>query len=413
MRVLIAAPHLGLVGGIESYLHSIMPRLAAMGFELALLAEQGDSHGGITSGCRGIPVWNATETPFHTIIKEVTDWKPAVVYDNGLTDDRLESELVRRFPTILFGHNYHGTCISGTKCHSFPRNASCHREFGLACLALYLPRGCGSWNPLRMISLYAGQQRRRANLDAFRAVLVASRHMAGEFRRHGVGDDRLQVVPLFPTDAVPDATPPAKRSRTNRVLFVGRITRLKGLTDLIEALPKAEAELGRRLSLVVAGDGPERASAEMQARRHGLAAEFLGWISAERRTAEMRLADTLAVPSVWPEPFGLVGLEAGCVGLPAVGYATGGIPDWLIAGVTGESAPGEQPEPAALSAALVRALRDEEHLHQLRVGAWQMSKRFSVEAHCQSLVEILQQFHPSNQDGEAIRLSVKSGRHRN
>ena len=54
------------------------------------------------------------------------------------------------------------------------------------------------------------------------------------------------------------------------------------------------------------------------------------------------------MPSVWPEPFGLVGIEAGCVGLPAAGFGVGGIPDWLRPGETGElasrkSTNGEQP----------------------------------------------------------------------
>ena len=106
----------------------------------------------------------------------------------------------------------------------------------------------------------------------------------------------------------------------------------KGLRHLVAALPAASADLGRRLTLIVAGDGPDRAAVEADARRLGVPAEFLGWVGLERRTLEMRAADVLAVPSVWPEPFGLVGVEAGCVGLPAVGYATGGITDWRLPG---------------------------------------------------------------------------------
>ena len=103
----------------------------------------------------------------------------------------------------------------------------------------------------------------------------------------------------------------------------------------------------------------------------------------------MRMADVLAVPSVWPEPFGLVGIEAGCVGLPSVGYACGGIPDWLIPGVSGESAPGERPNPKELASALVRALADDQHLQRLRIGAWETAKQFSSEVHIGKLSETL------------------------
>ena len=148
--------------------------------------------------------------------------------------------------------------------------------------------------------------------------------------------------------------------------------------------------MGRRLTLVVAGDGPDRAEFEAEAKRRGVAAEFLGWTGSDRREAEMRAADVLAVPSVWPEPFGLVGVEAGCVGLPAVAFAVGGVPDWLTAGVSGELAPGGRPDPRELAAALVRALADDAHHHRLRVGAWEAARRFTPEAHLDRLLPVLE-----------------------
>ena len=43
----------------------------------------------------------------------------------------------------------------------------------------------------------------------------------------------------------------------------------------------------------------------------------------------------LVVPSRWPEPFGMVGIEAMARGRPVVAFANGGIPDWLDDGNTG------------------------------------------------------------------------------
>jgi glycosyltransferase involved in cell wall biosynthesis len=389
MRILIATHHLGIVGGIEKYLQSALPRLIGAGFEVAILGEQGDAGSGIAASCPGAALWTADGKSAAAVLSEVGDWRPDVVYAHGLHDPQLERALADRFPTVLFAHTYHGTCVSGTKCRSRPEHRPCRRTLGLACLALYLPCGCGGRNPFTMFALYRTQRRRRANLSRYRAVLVASRHMADEYRRHGVQEDRLRLVPLFPTDAVPDLAPPAPRPRSDRVLFVGRLTAQKGIRHLVEAVGIAAAELGRRLTLVVAGDGTDRADVEADARRLGIPLELLGWVASERRNAEMRAADVLAVPSLWPEPFGLVGLEAGCFGLPAVGFATGGIPDWLISGLNGESVPGDRPHPTPLAAALVRALADDDHLQQLRVGAWEVVHRFTPEAHLERLSEIL------------------------
>lgn len=384
MRILIATQHLSIVGGVETYLRAVLPRLRDAGFDLAILAEHGDLSGGVLAGVPGAPVWLAGAGS----LAEVARWSPDVVYSHGLADPTLEAALVDRFPTVLYAHNYHGTCVSGTKCHARPDYVPCERVLGVGCLAAYFPHGCGGRSPLTMLGLYRAQKRRNRTLDRYRAILVASTHMVAEYRRHGVKDDRLMLVPLFPPDAVLDNKPPAPRPRSDRVLFVGRITEIKGLRHLIEAVPIAAAALGRRLTLVVAGDGPDRGEAEALSKRYGGLVEFLGWASSSRRTAEMRRADVLAVPSVWPEPFGLVGVEAGCVGLPAIGYATGGIIDWLVPGVSGESAPGARPDPKELAAALARALNSDAHLQRLRVGAWETAQQFTAEAHTGQLIDV-------------------------
>jgi glycosyltransferase involved in cell wall biosynthesis len=117
--------------------------------------------------------------------------------------------------------------------------------------------------------------------------------------------------------------------------------------------------------------------------------DFVGWVDSEQRAKLMLQADLLAAPSLWPEPFGLVGIEAGSIGLPAVGYAVGGIPDWLVPGESGELAPGDPPTVAGLSKAIVRALVDADYYNKLCLGAWKRAKRSTVEDHLTELEPIL------------------------
>jgi glycosyltransferase involved in cell wall biosynthesis len=241
-----------------------------------------------------------------------------------------------------------------------------------------------------MLRLYRTERRRLTNLSRYQVVAVASEHMAEEYRRHGVPEDRVHVLPLFATDVIPDATPPAPRPQNGRVLFVGRVIPLKGLRLLVDALPLAAAALGRRFTLVVAGDGAALAEARAAVAAGGVPADFLGWIGPERRVAEMRTADVLAVPSLWPEPFGLVGIEAGCVGLPAAGFAVGGITDWLKPGISGESASLDAWNACGLADALIRVLADADHWQRLRIGAWEAAQRFSRQHHLAKLQSILQ-----------------------
>jgi glycosyltransferase involved in cell wall biosynthesis len=176
--------------------------------------------------------------------------------------------------------------------------------------------------------------------------------------------------------------------------MVGRLTDLKGGRYLVEAVRQAAGRLGRPLTLVVAGDGPERPALEALAQSTGVRAEFLGWVDAATRTRLMRDADVLAVPSVWPEPFGLVGIEAGCVGLPAVAFEAGGIPAWLVAGESGELAPGNPPSASGLAAALSLALASPARLASLGAGAWRVAKRFTRAAHLDALEAVLEAVTP-------------------
>jgi glycosyltransferase involved in cell wall biosynthesis len=383
MRILIASTHRGMAGGIETYLMALLPALVQRGHEPALLYEQPAPPGTVSidgDTCSGRQWWAGGEQRDEAL-RRAAAWRPDVVLVNALEAVDLEEELQGLAPAVLFAHGYHGTCISGTKRRELPQVGPCGRTLDAACLALYLPCRCGGLNPLSMLRLFAAQRRRLRLLRRYRAVVVASSHMRGEYRCHGIEEERLRLAPLFPPGYRPDPSPPHDRPATGRVLLVGRLTREKGGDFLIEAVRLARQRTRRDLSLLVAGDGPERDRLEALARRRDAPAQFLGWVDRPRCIELMRQADLLAVPSTWPEPFGLVGVEAGCVGLPAVGYPVGGIPDWLVPGESGELAPAGPPTPEGLAAAIGRALADPAHLQQLRVGAWRMAGRFTLEQH--------------------------------
>ena len=391
MRLLVVGWHRGLVGGSEHYLKLVIPGLLARGHEVGLL------HGyDIPAGQPTIdpldarlPIWCADRLGVAGTLQAIASWKPDVSYSHGSNAPDLEEALIARYPSVMFGHDFYGTCATGSKCHSFPRPRPCARTFGPMCLVLHYPRRCGALNPLEAWDTYRAQARRRALLPRYDAVVVASRYMREEFRRHQVANERLHLV-TFPIDAPAEQSPPAgTHAYSRRIATVGRLTDLKGAHYLIQALPEASRQLGFTLSLDLLGTGPDERRLKALAHRLGVAATFHGWVDRERRDTLLRGADLLAVPSVWPEPFGLVGVEAGRLGLPAVGFAVGGIPDWLIPGKTGELAPGDPPAVAGLADAIVRALRDPVHHARLRRGAWDHARAFTMAAHLDRLEPIL------------------------
>ncbi len=395
MRVLITTCRQSMIGGIEKYLQSLIPALLDAGHEIALLYEHRAPAGNerVDPPDARLRIWYWEDLkPRSTAWQELTQWKADVVFAHGLESLGVENILLGRYPVVWYAHVYLGTCGTGRKCHSFPQARPCDRRFGPMCLVLHYPRRCGGLNPLTAWRIFQNQAARQERLQDYANILVASNHMRREFERHGVGSDKLRLVPLpLPAEESRHDRPPAfNKVPGGSLLFAGRLTDQKGVAFLLRAMPLAERQLDRKLSLTIAGDGPLRASLEQMAERLGVSVHFAGWLGAEAKDRAMREVDLLVVPSVWPEPFGMVGIEAGSRGLPAAGYAVGGIPDWLVAGETGELAPGDPPTVEGLANAITRALADPSHYARLRRGAWEMSRQFTLEKHLAQLEPILE-----------------------
>jgi len=266
----------------------------------------------------------------------------------------------------------------------------CDRRFGPACLALYYPRRCGGLNPATLWKLYQRSAEQNKQLEKYAAILVASEHMRREYLRHGVPPARVHLAPL-PNPNQSEQGAAARRSESlDRILFLGRLTKLKGAAGLLDAIPLAENLLGRRLTLTIAGDGPQRERLEGLARRNHIQVEFPGWIGSRRKSELMRQAHLLAVPSLWPEPFGLVGIEAGAYGVPAVAYDIGGISDWLIAGYSGELSPANPPSSTGLAEAIAKALIDPSHYADLSRGACEVAARFTLARHVSQIDNVFE-----------------------
>src|SRR4029453_10161053 len=94
----------------------------------------------------------------------------------------------------------------------------------------------------------------------------------------------------------------------------------------------------------------------------------------------------LVLPSLWPEPLALVGLEAARHRLPVAAFAVGGISDWLSSGRDGFLAPGDPPTIGGLVSAIAACLKDGETHQRLRQGAGSLSADFAFERHVELLL---------------------------
>jgi glycosyltransferase involved in cell wall biosynthesis len=160
-----------------------------------------------------------------------------------------------------------------------------------------------------------------------------------------------------------------------RLLYAGRVVEQKGVASAIESLTLLPAQA--TLRIVGDGDRAYRQELEQLASRLGVGARIT--FEPQRPHEEMhdlyREADVLVFPVQWPEPWGLIPLEAMALGVPVVATGRGGSGEYLVDGENSLLFPaGDAP---ALAAALRTLAADEGLRERLRVGGYGTAARHS------------------------------------
>ena len=390
MRVAVASWTIRHAGGVESYLEKVIPALRAEGLDVAFFHEVDGPSDRARIDIGDVPLFGAASNGVDAAVAALRAWTPDVIYMHGLHDPQTFERLTALAPSVSFVHTYFGTCVSGAKTHTRPHPIPCAKHFGPMCLVHYFPRGCGGSSPVTMWQLYRKEGQQLSTLRKQNAVLTHSAHMQHELAAHGVIAD---VIPYAVT--MPDIDSALNAPKSCDILFAGRMDHLKGGTLLLEAVPLVRRQLNRPLRAVLAGDGPDRQLWESLARTiaaddSGVTVLFTGWCDEARLGMLMRQSRLLVVPSVWPEPFGSVGMAAAARGVPAAAFAVGGIPQWLHEGVNGHLAPGSPPTAAGLADAVVKCLGEPRHYEELSRGAERVAATFTMERHLPELVRILE-----------------------
>jgi len=115
--------------------------------------------------------------------------------------------------------------------------------------------------------------------------------------------------------------------------------------------------------------------------------QFRGFVPPDELQGFYVDASVFVVPSVWPEPFGMVGPEAMRYGLPVVAFDAGGIKEWLIHGENGFLAPWM--DTSAFASRIEELLRNKELSRQMgRHGRERVNRVYSASRQVDTLEQI-------------------------
>lgn len=208
---------------------------------------------------------------------------------------------------------------------------------------------------------------RTAALRRARRVISPSAYLRELAIGWGLDQDRVVVVPN-PAPPVPPL--PSREALRIELDVDGPLLAFAGRLTAQKALDVAFAAVGRvpGLTLLVAGDGPERARLEAVVRDSGLGdrIRFLGALDRVGVLELFRAADVSVLSSAW-ENFPHTVVEALSVGCPVIATAVGGVPEVVRDGENGLLVPPD--DVAALAAAIRMFFGDDELRRRLAENA--------------------------------------------
>lgn len=388
MRIMMLAQSFApIVGGEERVVEDLSRELVARGHEVsvATLQQPGDVTVSEVAGAKVYPLRSSS----YRVVRSQRDSErrhaPPVPDPETVRD--LGRVLRRERPQIVHAHNWivHSYLPLARTSHS-ALALSLH-DYGLICATRRLRHNdqiCSGPAPVKCQlcavghygvakGLVAGfgtrsqESRLRRHVDVFLPVSSTVEELCrvreGEVSR---------VIPNF-IGELPQAPPSADPRLAQLpdepfILYFGDVTADKGAWELAAAYRM----LDDPPPLVLIG----RCYIDELKRQPGVHA-MGAWPHTLAIEALRRSLFSIA-PSIWPEPFGLVALEAAAAGKPIVASAMGGLRDIVVDGETGLLVPAEDRE--ALAAAMQRLIGDEGLRERLGAAARRRAEEFSAEA---------------------------------
>jgi glycosyltransferase involved in cell wall biosynthesis len=269
--------------------------------------------------------------PYQTTVRYLQDIikieSPDVIHVHNFPSLEIFKELETKVPLLRTVHSFETLCETHLKL--LPDGSICTFPLGKKCKTV-----CGLQNSFRAVRV---RSENRFSKNRFSRFLAISTYIQKVLVDNGFPPEKIRVLPNFtrlkpwPTDVTEE----------NRILYVGRMTPEKGLLQLIRAMRRMRH---KPILTIVGKDGilgqssfqdliaRELASSEIKAEIHP-------WLVGEELSRGYARAKVVAISSVWPEPFGLVGIEAMMHGKPVVAFDVGGVRDWLNHQETGYVVP--------------------------------------------------------------------------
>jgi glycosyltransferase involved in cell wall biosynthesis len=289
-------------------------------------------------------------------------------------------------PVVKSPHSTDLVCPGTYKFFSTTEN-TCHIPFGPHCIVHAYTRRCCSRLPAKLYALYRNVwSELNVFASKYKSIVVMSDFIKNECVIAGADSENVQVIPYF-TLPINQQTNVAQKKK---LLYCGRLSQIKGVHTMIEAL-KPLFQKYEDLTLDIIGDGPfkDRLTKLVTELKLDDKVCFHGWLGRKEVAQALDNSYLVLFPSIYPEAFGISGIEAMMHGKPVVGFDVGGVSTWLKDGVTGYLVP--KKDINQMRRRVEELMNDENLAKRMGSAGREMALRdFSPDVHISKLKKVYQ-----------------------
>jgi glycosyltransferase involved in cell wall biosynthesis len=389
------------LGGTEKYLLDLCAELERRGHQIIIISSTENKHISVKGRKEyfvkpsffirsGLKMWSL----YREIIEKEN---PDVIHLHN-TQHKNEYHFLSPFiiqrlnklkPTVKFVHDSRFFCPNAGQKVIHSENKICIYPVGRVCLnrggcnLLTLKYGDVFYNLRRfLIVSYELQISKKMS-----RIIVTNQYMFDELVKNALPKDKINILPLYTDKALHFKN--IKNKQKDLILYVGRLHKGKGVMEFIEALSYIK---DKQWEAEIAGDGELFKDLKKKVETLGLSrrVKFLGWLSNEEIDDCYQRSSMTIVPSMFPESFGLVGIEAMAFGTPVIAFDAGGIREWLRDGETGFLV--ERGDLKGLASKISLLLEDEALTRKIGMKAREnVDKYYRKELHLNKIISIYEE----------------------
>lgn len=256
--------------------------------------------------------------------KALDEFKPDIVHINNfqrqLTASVIDAAKERNIPVVFTAHDVQAICPAILMMD--PNRNICEACMGGKYINCIKKKCIKSSMLKSVLGAIEGSYYRNTKVytNKIDFVLPPSEFYMNKLIKDGIPKDKITYIHNFiDVDAFD-----VKTEDDGYALYFGRLSREKGIINLINAFAKLE-----KGTLYIAGDGPEKAEVEEVIKENKLEkrVKLLGFLNKDEMKETVRKCKFVVVPSIWYENCPYSVIETLCTGKPVIGADIGGIPE--------------------------------------------------------------------------------------